>query len=65
MLDTLPGSATALADDTDFDDEFSLDVRVVVAASPMRRGDCPTDDGCGTTCSTNNSACSSFTDDPA
>ncbi|SES45447.1 FxLD family lantipeptide [Actinokineospora terrae] len=46
------------------DDEFALDVRVVVAYAPVM-GDCPTDDGCGNTCAGNDSACNSFADDPS
>lgn len=46
----------------DLDDEFTLDVRIVVAAGP---NECPTDDGCGQTCEDGASACDSFIDDPA
>lgn len=42
------------------DDDFDLDVRVVVAYASPGRGDCPTNDGCGNTCSTNDSSCSSM-----
>jgi FxLD family lantipeptide len=41
------------------DDEFALDVRVVVAYASPGRGDCSTDDGCGNTCATNASSCTS------
>lgn len=60
----LSGS-TALADPPDQgDDDFALDVRIVVAYGPAM-GDCPTDDGCGNTCAGDASACNSFADDPS
>lgn len=60
----LSGGATALADRPDAEeDEFALDVRVVVAYGPAM-GDCPTDDGCGQTCQGDASACNSFADNP-
>ncbi|AXI77469.1 FxLD family lanthipeptide [Peterkaempfera bronchialis] len=67
MADTrVSGGATALAErpaaDGAFADEFSLDVRVVVAAHPNGKLACSTSDGCGSSCS--GSACTSFTDDP-
>jgi len=59
------GGATALAErPVAGDDEFALDVRVVVAYGPVM-GDCPTDDGCGNTCAGNDSSCNSFADDPS
>ncbi|WP_322753060.1 FxLD family lanthipeptide [Frankia sp. Cas3] len=59
------GGATALAERPgEEDDEFTLDVRVLVAYGPIM-GDCPTDDGCGNTCSGNDSSCNSFADDPS
>ncbi|SOD67784.1 FxLD family lantipeptide [Streptomyces zhaozhouensis] len=61
------GSATVLAEPSaeEFDD-FTLDVRVVVATRPHgNTNDCPTDDGCGDTCQDGASACDSFIDDPA
>lgn len=60
-------SATVLADrpaDPD-EEEFALDVRVVVAAHPNGKLMCSTGDGCGQTCSQGASACNSFVDDPA
>lgn len=45
------------------DDDFALDVRVVVTYASASRGTCPTDDGCGNTCSTNDSSCGSSSDD--
>ncbi|MGP4115292.1 FxLD family lanthipeptide [Streptomyces sp. 4N509B] len=70
MADTrVSGSATALAEPPgldDLDDEFTLDVRIVVSTSPRAgTGDCPTDDDCGNTCQDGASACDSFIDDPA
>lgn len=59
-------SAIALAErPADTDDEFALDVRVVVAAHPNGKLMCSTGDGCGQTCSQGASACNSFVDDPA
>jgi FxLD family lantipeptide len=46
-------------------DDFALDVRVLVSYAPASRGDCPTDDGCGVTCATSASACSSNYEIPA
>ncbi|MYV98364.1 FxLD family lanthipeptide [Streptomyces sp. SID3343] len=57
--------ATALAQRPGTEDEFTLDVRVVVTENIRRRGDCPTNDGCGNTCQGDASACNSFVDDPA
>ncbi len=45
------------------DEEFTLDMRVVVATTPLVITMCSTNDGCGSTCST--SACSSRSDDSA
>lgn len=62
----ISGGATALAErptTAEFDDEFALDVRVVLAAHPNGKLMCSTGDGCGQTCS--GSACNSFVDDPA
>ena len=47
------------------DDDFTLDVRVVVAFSSASRGNCATDDGCGNTCATNDSSCNSSFSIPA
>jgi FxLD family lantipeptide len=47
------------------EDDFALDVRVVVAYASASRGDCPTDDGCGVTCATSASACNSNYNIPA
>lgn len=46
------------------DEEFTLDVRVVVAAHPTGKLSCDTSDGCGNTCQ-NASACVSHVGDPA
>ncbi|WP_367138433.1 MULTISPECIES: FxLD family lanthipeptide [Streptomyces] len=52
--------------DEQLDDEFSLNVRVVVANGPRANlADCSTDDGCGNTCENGASACDSFIGDPA
>ncbi|MBC2864457.1 FxLD family lanthipeptide [Streptomyces mexicanus] len=48
------------------DDGFApLDVKVVIAEHPHGKLMCSTGDGCGSTCATNASACSSFIEDPA
>jgi len=61
----LPAGGTALAErPVEDDDEYALDVRVLVAYGPIM-GDCPTSDGCGNTCSGNDSSCNSFADDPS
>ncbi|GAA0955913.1 FxLD family lanthipeptide [Actinocorallia libanotica] len=52
-----PSGAPAVLDS--FDDEFGLDVQVLVTLAPIGRNDCPTDDGCGNTCSGSDSSCSS------
>jgi len=57
-------STLVLEPAVDFDDDFALDVRVVVAFASPGRGDCPTDDGCGNTCATNASSCTSSFDIP-
>jgi len=46
-------------DGLSLDDDFALDVRVVVTYASASRGSCPTDDGCGNTCATNDSSCGS------
>lgn len=46
------------------EDEFVLNVRVIVAEHPNGKLMCSTGDGCGQTCQ-NASACNSFVDDPA
>ncbi|GAA2166510.1 FxLD family lanthipeptide [Actinomadura napierensis] len=53
-------AAPALGDR--IDDEFELDIRVVVAAHPNGKLMCDTGDGCGSTCQ--GSACNSYIDDP-
>lgn len=66
-MSDIQGSASAIAlaeRPGEGDDEFALDVRVVVAYGPTM-GDCPTDDGCGSTCQGDASACGSFADDPS
>ncbi|MBQ0983726.1 FxLD family lanthipeptide [Streptomyces sp. F63] len=47
------------------DDEFALDVHIVIAEHPTGKFSCATSDGCGNTCANGASACNSFTDDPA
>lgn len=63
MADVQLSGGTALADPPE-QDEFALDVRLVVAYGPTL-GDCPTDDGCGNTCAGDASACNSMAYDPS
>lgn len=66
MFDLPSGGATAVAErPTGTDEDFELDVRVVVAFAPASHADCPTDDGCGNTCGGNASSCNSAPDDPS
>ncbi|MCD0449334.1 FxLD family lanthipeptide [Actinocorallia sp. API 0066] len=58
MYDRSPGGL-AFAEPADLDDEFDLDVTVLVTLDPVGRTPCPTDDGCGNTCSGSSSACNS------
>jgi FxLD family lantipeptide len=46
-------------------DEFTLDVRVVVATYPIGKLECNTDDQCGATCTDGASACNSEANDPS
>ncbi|MYT68321.1 MULTISPECIES: FxLD family lanthipeptide [unclassified Streptomyces] len=63
-------SAAAVLDQTtatpvDEDDDFApLSVKVVLAAHPLGRLMCSTNDGCGQTCSGGASSCSSLVRDP-
>lgn len=52
------GAATSEVDELE-EDEFDLDVRVLVTLAPVGQTDCPTDDGCGNTCGGNASSCNS------
>lgn len=62
----MTGALTLVADLPDDVDDFApLDVRVVVAAHPLGKLMCNTNDGCGSTCSGSSSACNSFVEDPA
>lgn len=53
------GTALAERPTADMDDDFTLDVRVIVSYAPASLGNCPTNDGCGNTCSGNDSSCNS------
>ncbi|MEU9120574.1 FxLD family lanthipeptide [Streptomyces sp. NPDC048506] len=57
-LNVLPGGDLA-------DDEFQLDVHVVVSESPITNLNCPTSDGCGDTCANGASSCVSTIEDAA
>ncbi|MFC5956807.1 FxLD family lanthipeptide [Streptomyces pratens] len=61
VLDTMAGSAgTGLADD-----EFELDVQVVISETGLSAFNCPTSDGCGDTCANGASSCVSSIEDAA
>ncbi|MEU8911768.1 FxLD family lanthipeptide [Streptomyces sp. NPDC101227] len=47
------------------DDDFELDIRVVISESPLTVFMCPTSDGCGNTCANGASACQSSIEDAA
>ncbi|OFB43224.1 FxLD family lantipeptide [Frankia sp. B2] len=61
MVATLPaGGATALLEPDVVEDDFALDVRVVITHTAKTcSNNCPTDDGCGDTCKNDASACTS------
>ncbi|ASU85803.1 FxLD family lantipeptide [Nocardiopsis gilva YIM 90087] len=54
-----------MATSTPIDDEFALNVEVVVSTHPNGKLMCNTGDGCGNTCQQGASACNSFVGDPA
>ncbi|MER5301327.1 FxLD family lanthipeptide [Streptomyces lasiicapitis] len=61
LLDTIPGPTnTVLADD-----EFDLDVQVVISETGLSAFNCPTSDGCGDTCQNGASSCVSSVEDAA
>ncbi|MFE4059377.1 FxLD family lanthipeptide [Streptomyces sp. NPDC059096] len=47
------------------DDDFELDIKVVISESPLTVFMCPTSDGCGNTCENGASACQSSIEDAA
>jgi FxLD family lantipeptide len=47
------------------DDDFELDIKVVISESPLTVFMCPTSDGCGNTCVNGASACQSSIEDAA
>lgn len=49
----------------EFEDDFTLDVRVIVASHPIAKLECNTDDNCGNTCTNGASACDSSSEDPS
>ncbi|CAL9412688.1 FxLD family lanthipeptide [Streptomyces sp. enrichment culture] len=61
VLDT---RAPALAADLT-DDDFDLDVQVVVTETGFAAFNCPTSDGCGDTCANGASSCVSSIEDAA
>lgn len=61
---TIGGTALAEPPAPIREEDFSLDVRVVVTAHPNGKLTCNTNDGCGNTCKGTASACSSYSGDP-
>lgn len=59
-----PAPAQPLAPAPFREEDFSLDVRVVVTAHPNGKLTCNTNDGCGNTCQGTASACNSYVGDP-
>lgn len=47
------------------DNDFELDIKVVISESPLTVFMCPTSDGCGNTCENGASACQSAIEDAA
>ncbi|MFD3514887.1 FxLD family lanthipeptide [Streptomyces sp. NPDC058657] len=47
------------------DEDFQLDVQIVISESPVYAFNCPTSDGCGDTCANGASACVSSIEDAA
>ncbi len=62
MAHPLTLEATEPVDSIVDDEEFTLDMRVVEATTPLVVMMCATSDGCGNTCST--SACATSSNDP-
>ncbi|WP_432012707.1 FxLD family lanthipeptide [Streptomyces cucumeris] len=61
VLDIMTGAAdTGLTDD-----EFDLDVQVVISETGAAAFNCPTSDGCGDTCANGASSCVSSIEDAA
>lgn len=63
----MTSTATALGPDRPVttvpdDDDFTLDMRVIEATTPLVVMMCDTSDGCGSTCST--TACNTSSNDP-
>lgn len=59
-LPSAPAPVDSLAED-----DFELDIRVVISESPLTVFMCPTSDGCGNTCENGASACQSSFEDAA
>ncbi|WP_028648408.1 FxLD family lanthipeptide [Nocardiopsis sp. CNT312] len=65
MIGSTAGGSAALAERPAVsEDDFALDVRVVVATHPVGKLMCNTGDGCGNTCQGTASACNSYVSDP-
>ncbi|MFI1013044.1 FxLD family lanthipeptide [Streptomyces sp. NPDC020965] len=62
LLDSLTAAVEPPAGELS-DDDFQLDIRVVVAESPVYNFNCPTSDGCGNTCANGASSCVSSIED--
>lgn len=62
QLDSVTASGEPPAGEL-LDDEFHLDIRVIVSDSPVYTFNCPTSDGCGDTCANGASSCVSSIED--
>ncbi|WP_416976946.1 FxLD family lanthipeptide [Streptomyces sp. T028] len=60
-----PTAPADLPADALADDDFELDIKVVISESPLTVFMCPTSDGCGNTCVNGASACQSSIEDAA
>ncbi|MFW5421057.1 FxLD family lanthipeptide [Nocardiopsis sp. CNT-189] len=64
LLEPAPSITAADTGPSELDEDFELDVRVVLTTHPSGKLACTTNDGCGSTCQNGASACNSFVGDP-
>ena len=64
VLDSVATSGELPVEDLT-EDDFQLDVRIAVSDSPVYNFNCPTSDGCGSTCANGASSCASTIEDAA
>jgi FxLD family lantipeptide len=65
MMDGRTGASALAVDDAGLEEDFTLDVRVVEALSPVAQLMLSTSDECGSTCEDGATACVSDTADPS